>query len=256
MLSCTAATDQGRLRDGNEDAFVASPESGLFAVADGLGGHQGGEVASQIAIESLTAFIRTSSCDPTITWPDGFNPAISCESNQLQNATMLAHRRIRHEATRRPELDGMGTTLVAGLVRSADRLTYISVGDSRLYRWRQGALAQLSEDDTWIASMLRAGMAPESLRDHKMQHMLTKALGSVPVLELTPREVGIQPGDVFLMCSDGLYGPIGDDAIAAILDDKVGNLDAAGRALIDAANDAGGPDNITVVLFRREPARV
>jgi PPM family protein phosphatase len=255
MIVSAALSDPGHVREGNEDAYVADATLGLFAVADGLGGHEGGEVASRLAADTLTAFISASSADPTITWPEGINPAISIESNQLQNAVILAHRRIRQKSMAQPELEGMGTTIVAGLLKSRNRLSFVSVGDSRLYLWRAGALSQLSSDDTWIASMIRAGASEESLRDHNMQHMLTKALGSVPSLELVTHETEVEDGDILLMCSDGLYGPIGDAGIAQVLADTAPNLDQGARALVDAANAAGGPDNITVVLFRADDAR-
>jgi len=251
MIEYAADTHLGRVRTGNEDAFIADAALGLFAVADGLGGHQGGEVASRIAAETVAGFVRASSIDTNITWPEGLDPSISFESNQLRSATLLANRRIRQEAERQPEFAGMGSTFVATLLER-EKAAFVCVGDSRLYRWRAGALTQLSEDDTWLASMLRAGASPASLQSHGMRHMLTRALGSVPTLDVKVQHTQFDRGDILLLCSDGLYGPIGDQGIARILEASGTSLVAAVAGLIDAANAAGGPDNITAVLVRKD----
>ena len=249
MLSFVARTHTGLVREGNEDAFIADAGLALFAVADGLGGHQGGEVASRIAVDAITEFVTRSRLDTTITWPYGFEPGISVEGNQLRNAVLVANQLIRSQAEAEPAHAGMGSTVTAIAVADG-RASFVSIGDSRLYRWRKDALEQLSEDDTWIAAMARAGAAPASVRHHQMRHMLTKALGPTPGLEAHAHDISVQNGDLLLLCSDGLYGPLDDDGIARVLAARVGDLDAAASALIDAANAAGGPDNITAVLVR------
>jgi protein phosphatase len=249
MLSFAAQSHPGRVRTGNEDALIADAGLALFAVADGLGGHQGGEVASKITVDTITEFVTRSRHDLTITWPYRFNPDISFEGNQLHNAVLLANQQIRHRAELEPEHAGMGSTVIAVMVGEG-RASFVAVGDSRLYRWRHDALTQLSEDDTWVAAMVRAGAAAESVRLHQMRHMLTKALGSVAGLETRAHEVPLDARDLLLLCSDGLHGPLGDDGIARVLAAPSADLEATASALIDAANAAGGPDNVTVVLVR------
>lgn len=251
MLVFAAQSHTGRVREGNEDAFIADGNLALFAVADGLGGHQGGEVASRIAVETIVEFVARSVQDTSITWPFGFQPDTSVEGNQLRNAVLLASRLIRRRSEAEPEHAGMGSTVTVARITEG-RMSFVSVGDSRLYRWRQGALAQLSEDDTWIAAMIRAGAAADATRHHQMRHMLTKALGSVADLDARAHDLPLEAHDLLLLCSDGLYGPLGDDGIARVLAAPAGNLEATAAALIDAANAAGGPDNVTVVLVRWE----
>jgi protein phosphatase len=249
-FSLAAATDTGRMREANEDTLIADARLGLVAVADGLGGHQGGEVASQITIDTITEFIDAAGRDPDITWPFGVTPGDSFEGCLLRNAIMLANRQIRRRGDQQPELAGMGSTVIAALLRDR-RAAFVCVGDSRLYRWRDASLAQVSEDDTWIAAMIKAGASADTMRHHKMRHMLTKALGSVADIAVTARVLSLQPGEVLLLCSDGLYGAIGDDGIAMVMASTARDLSAAATALVDAANAAGGPDNITVVLARQ-----
>jgi protein phosphatase len=244
-----ARSHPGRVRTGNEDRYVLEPDLSLFAVADGMGGHEGGEVASRIAGDTITEFIRTSRQDSGITWPYGFNTTLTFEGNQLKSAVQLANHQIRYHAQRHPELEGMGSTCIA--VMTGDReAVFVNVGDSRLYLWRDGALQQVSEDDSWAASMIRAGAEPASIERHEMRHMLTRALGAAAALDATVGRVALQADDVLLLCSDGLHGPLGDDGIARVLGEGCDNLDAAAGRLVDEANEAGGPDNVTVVLVR------
>lgn len=249
MAHAVGRSDPGRVRTGNEDAFLVDPGLALFAVADGMGGHSGGEIASKLTVETLSEFIKTSTHDAGITWPYGFDTALSFEANQLKSAVQLANQQIRYHARLQPEYDGMGSTVIALIVNKGQAI-FANVGDSRLYMWRRGALTQLSEDDSWAASMIRAGATAESIRDHDMRHMLTKALGSASALDVDVGHARLEPGDVLLMCSDGLHGPLGDDGIARVLGSATDDLEATASALVDAANAAGGPDNVTAVLVR------
>jgi serine/threonine protein phosphatase PrpC len=249
VLSFAAKSHPGLVREANEDALIANAGLGLFAVADGLGGHLGGEIASRIAADTIADFVATSRRDSALTWPYGVSAGCSLEGNRLRNAVLLANREILHRAQAEPEHAGMGSTVIA-VSMVAGGASYVAVGDSRLHRWRQDALTQLSEDDTWVAAMVRAGAAAGSVRHHQMRHMLTKALGSVAELAPQVRDLQLDPGDLLLLCSDGLHGPLGDDGIARVLAARSADLDATASALIDAANAAGGPDNITVVLVR------
>ena len=247
----TGLTDPGRVRESNEDSLLVDPASGLFAVADGMGGHNAGEVASRTAIETLAEFVRTSLHDSGITWPFGFDTQLAFEANQLKSAVQLANQQIRHRAQQNPAHDGMGSTLIVVLVRKGN-VFFANVGDSRLYVWRGGVLRQVSEDDSWASSMLKAGSDPEYVRTHAMRHMLTRALGSDAALDVQVAPVPVEPGDLLLLCSDGLHGPLGDAGIAAVLEQPHATLDEAAAALIRAANNAGGPDNVTAVLVRPE----
>lgn len=254
MLTASGRTDVGRQRTVNEDTFLVDPSHGFFVVADGMGGHNAGEVASRVAVDTLTEFVRASREDGAITWPYGFMPALGFEVNQLKNAIQLADHEIRFTAQRESSYEGMGSTVVALLIRD-ERGAFVSVGDSRLYRWRSRQLTQLSEDDSWAASMLRAGASPEAIRQHAMRHMLTRALGTGQAIDVAVTEFAMLEDDLCLICSDGLHDPLGDEGIAKVLAAASGDLDALSSALVDAANDAGGPDNVTVVVVRYGDSR-
>jgi serine/threonine protein phosphatase PrpC len=249
VIQAAGRTDPGRVRTGNEDALVIAPALGLFAVADGMGGHNAGEVASTIAVETLHSFVHSSGIDGSITWPFGFDATMSFGANQIASAVRLANRKIRDASQREAELGGMGSTIVVALaVREA--LIYAGVGDSRLYRWRSHRLVQLTEDDSWASSMIKAGASLEMVQHHDMRHVLTRALGSDHELDLAVHETAIERDDVYLLCSDGLHGPLGDDRIAQLLGGVDPTPEVIAAALVDAANDAGGPDNITAVVLR------
>ena len=251
------ATDTGLVRDQNEDTVWPSPGSGsadeamIVAVADGMGGHAGGEVASKIAADALLAFIRSSSADTEITWPFGYSLSLSVEANQLRNAIQLANQLIVNRAAAEPALQTMGSTLTVCLVKQS-AFVYGNIGDSRLYLWRRGELRQISEDDSWAASMLRAGASAEMVSKHEMRHVLTRALGSPQTLDVKIGEHPLEDGDILLLCSDGLYGPVGDETIQRVLSAPGLTLTDRAEALIETANAAGGPDNITAVLIEHD----
>ncbi len=251
-LFAATRTHRGSVRDSNEDAFIAAPDDGLYAVADGMGGHNGGEVASEIAVRTVADFVRASSRDATITWPFGLERELPVEANQLSNAVRLADRHIVREAARRPELAGMGATIVALLARG-ERAWVASVGDSRLYRWRQGALEQVTEDDSWAASMARAGASAEAIRSHDLRHALTRALGSPTGLDVEVVDLPLEPGDVLLLSTDGLHGVVGDEMLARILSSAGADVEAAADSLIQCALAAGGPDNVTAIVLYCRP---
>lgn len=225
-----AKTDRGRLRSKNEDALLARPDAGLFVVADGMGGHAAGEVASALAVETLE---RLAGRDPdTATLADAIRDA---------NAAIIGRTRENHE------LEGMGTTCTALLLRR-DGYTIAHVGDSRAYLMRDGALRRVTVDHTWVQQQVELGSLTESqARHHPWSSMLTRALGIEHEVEVDVMEGDTAPGDVFLLCSDGLTAVLTDDDIADTLRAPT-PLDTRGQALIDAALDGGGPDNITVVL--------
>src|SRR4051794_16606338 len=227
-------TDPGRQRRGNEDALLA--RSPLFAVADGMGGAQAGEVASRIAVETLGRGL-----------PDGDGPAQQRLAERIREANERIHDVSRSEADRA----GMGTTITAVYV-DEDEAAIAHVGDSRAYLWRDGTLEQLTVDHTLVEEFLRQGkLTAEEARNHPQKSIITRAAGPERVLDVDGVTLPVRGGDVFLVCSDGLTSMIDEDEIVAILQ-GAGTLADAGPALIQAANDAGGRDNITVILFRIE----
>jgi PPM family protein phosphatase len=224
-------TDVGRQRDANEDNLVlAAP---VFAVADGMGGARAGEVASRIAAEAFD---------------DERDPEATPEQ-QLAGVARMANRRI-HELSQRDESHrGMGTTLTAALF-DGDCVSIGHVGDSRAYRLRDGQLQQLTDDHSLVAELERSGqLTPEAAEHHPQRSIITRALGPEPTVEVDTHSHPARPGDVYLLCSDGLTGMVSDDDLGAIVRGS-GSLAGAAESLVRAANQSGGKDNITVVLFR------
>ena len=228
-----AKSDTGRQRPANEDAhFARAP---LFVVADGMGGAQAGEVASRMAVEAF---------EPGL--PDGGNP-----EERLAERAREANLKIHDHAQSDSSRAGMGTTLSAAYV-GEDEVSIAHVGDSRIYLWRDGELTRLTRDHTLVEELVRRGkLTEEQAEDHPQRSIITRALGPEPAVDIDTRTQPARPGDVFLLCSDGLTSMVPEARVAEILV-EASSLDAAGRALVDAANAAGGRDNITVVLFRLE----
>jgi PPM family protein phosphatase len=211
----------------------------VFAVADGLGGHQGGEVASAAAVAPLEAL-------------DGRELATPTEAAEaLAAAIQEANSAILDRAAGDPSLWGMGTTMTAAAVTADGHLQLAHVGDSRAYLLRDGALEQLTTDHTVVAELVRRGrLTPELAAIHPERSILTRAVGLDPRIPVdTPDPLDLRPGDQYLLCSDGLTEAVADPTIAELLS-AAEDAEATCRSLIDAANEAGGPDNITVVLVR------
>lgn len=231
----------GRVRSRNEDALLQRPARAVLAVADGMGGHAAGDIASRIAVDVA---------DDRSAHIPGDDVA-----GYLEETVREAHQAILRAAEADPELEGMGTTLTLLWIEPGAETGVIAhVGDSRAYRWRAGLLEQLTRDQTWVQQQVDAGLlSPESARDHPFSSMLTCALGidsgdlDIQIVDADPR-----PDDLFLLCSDGLTARLTDDELRSILHEHPDLEDAAG-ALVDAANEAGGPDNITVGLLRILP---
>ena len=236
-LSSFAGTDVGRARSGNEDSYFCGRT--VFAVADGLGGHQGGEVASAAAVEPLAAL-------------DGREFAGAGEAAEaLAAAIREGNAAILERAAGDPGLWGMGTTMTAAALAGERHLQLAHVGDSRAYLLRDGSLEQLTTDHTVVGELVRRGrLTPEQAAIHPERSILTRAVGLDPRVPVdTPDPVELRDGDQVLLCSDGLTEAVDDDRIAELLSAGADG-EAACRSLIDAANAAGGPDNITVVLLR------
>lgn len=244
-------TDVGMQREHNEDAFCILPDEALFVIADGMGGHRAGDVASQLATATLTSFFNETVRSDT-TWPFSFDPHLSMAENRLVTAIKLANRRIFEASMQDATVHGMGTTVVGALFsRKANRFYIAHVGDSRAYRLRKGELTQLTRDHSLLNDLLLGApdMTPEQ-RAEIPANVITRALGvqgSVAV-DLVPDKP--QAGDVYLLCSDGLNGMLTDDEIAELLMKSGDDMEHAAVALVAAANERGGEDNITVVGIR------
>ena len=249
-LSWAVSSDPGLRRTSNEDSYSTRPDVGLFVVADGMGGHVAGEVASRVAVEAIEAFIEeTAGADKNRTWPFPFDPTISLEANRLKAAIRLANRRIGAAIADSQELKGMATTASAVLFgpRSA---SVAHVGDSRVYVLRAGKLEQITSDHSWVEEQVRAGtMSRVAARQHPWRNVVTRALSGGEDPEVDVSEVTPASGERYLLCSDGLFGVVADGQIADILGARA-PLDGICQRLVSAANQAGGPDNITTLILQ------
>ena len=252
MIRAYGVSDAGRVRKTNEDRFVSDLELRLFAVADGMGGHQAGEVASQLAIEALTAFIKLSVSDTDLTWPYGIDPKLTFDGNRLRTAICLANRRVFRAAESSDDYAGMGTTMVGLLINGPD-VAIGSVGDSRLYLLSKNGLQQITVDDSWAAKILAQDptLKPEEISHHPMRNVLTNVLGAREGVEVSLTERRLSPGDTLLLCSDGLHGVLQPSVIRHHLVNAT-SLEGVPRALIDAALDQGSRDNVTALVIRYE----
>jgi len=234
MMEAIGLSDPGCVRPNNEDYFALVRDRGLYVVADGMGGAQAGEHASRLAVETVVETIVNS-------------PVADGET--LVHAFQEANRKVIEAAAGDAQLEGMGTTLVA-VLENGNELLIASVGDSRAYVYDGSGLAVITEDQTWVQEVgRRLGIDEESLRTHPMRHVLTMAIGVSSPLRLHSYALQPQPGTQVLLCSDGLHGVVPAETIATILAGD-GDMEAKCHALIEAARDAGGPDNITVVLLQ------
>jgi protein phosphatase len=238
MLEAFALSDKGCVRSNNEDYCLIDPERGLFVLADGMGGARAGEQASRLAVETVAETVRAAGA------PD---------SQVLIRATEEANRRVIDAAHGDPSLEGMGTTLVAALEVEGE-LAITSVGDSRAYVLDDGGLHMITEDQTWVNEVGRPlGLDEESLRHHPMRHVLTMAIGASTPLTINHYRLPLKRGELVLICSDGLHGVLEAPEIEHILAParNGGTLEQSCQGLIDAAKKAGGPDNVTTVLMRK-----
>jgi PPM family protein phosphatase len=245
-LTVAGRTDTGP-RTMNQDHFGWWPELGLFVVADGMGGHNAGEVASHLAVEAIHGFVAESAGVADITWPFGLDVAKSIEMNRLTTAVRLANRRIFSEGSKHAEMSGMGTTVVAVLVEG-DRVAMVSVGDSRIYRWREQKLEQLTADDTWLASVLGQKEAEVADPSHPLRHVLTSVVGTRDDVKPSGREEQLQPGDTFVLCTDGVHGRLDAASVAKVLSANTG-ADKQAAGLVDEAIARGTSDNATAVVL-------
>jgi PPM family protein phosphatase len=250
MIEAHGLTDPGRKRKSNEDSMGLDLALDLAIVADGMGGHQSGEVASSLAVETVRDFVTRAHRDRDLTWPFGVDAQRPFEANCLITGVKLANQAVFRAAAARPELAGMGTTLVAVLARKG-RLHYASVGDSRAYLLRGKTLRQLTRDDSWLeAAVSQQLIDAADAESHPFRHVLTKAVGLMEDVDFEVAEETLGGDDCVLLCSDGLTTALPDNRIQDIVRAGHPDLAATCQALVVAANEAGGPDNVTVVLVR------
>jgi serine/threonine protein phosphatase PrpC len=247
-----ALTDVCRKRKGNEDSLFVNPEQKLFVVADGMGGHAAGEIASRIAVDSINEFVCLTGGDEEITWPFGLDETISYDGNRLKTAVRFANKKVLEATKEKSEYEGMATTVCAVLVD--DQVANLAhVGDSRVYLFREGQLSQLTSDHSWVNEQIQSGViSAEQARTHPLRNVVTRALGGKADLQVDMQTHDFQTGDVLLLCSDGLTTMIPDDEIARVMREGSGDIEATAQELVDAANAKGGEDNITVVLLQFE----
>jgi protein phosphatase len=237
MLEAFAMSDKGCIRSNNEDYCLIEPERGLFVLADGMGGAKAGEQASRLAVDTVSEIVHSAS---------------RLDSQVLLTAVEEANKRVLAAAHSDPLLEGMGTTLVAAL-DLPEGFSIASVGDSRAYVLDDGGLRAITDDQTWVNEVGRPlGLDEESLRNHPMRHVLTMAIGASAPLTVNYYSVPLQAGALVLLCSDGLHGVLDPPQLEQILRrGRAGQLKESCSELIAAAKNAGGPDNVTVILVRK-----
>lgn len=244
-------SDVGQQREHNEDSFVILPEFDLYIVADGMGGHRAGDVASKMATHTIASFFQATAKEDA-TWPFHFDPHLTVEENRLITGIKVANKRIFEASTRYREVHGMGTTVVGALVaRDRGRMYVAHVGDSRCYRVRDGSITLLTRDHSLLNDYLLVmpDMTPEQ-RDELPKNVITRALGMQDsvVVDLVPEQP--HPGDVYVLCSDGLSGMITDEELLETVLAGGEDVDTMAQQLVQRANEHGGEDNVTVVVLR------
>jgi len=238
-LEAFGLSDIGRVRSRNEDSYALVPDEHMVIVADGMGGHGNGDIASQIAVEAVQEDYPGSA---------GQTSGDLAIAERLQRAFNHAHEMIRRAGDKDNSLRGMGTTLIAAVME--DQSAVIGhVGDSRAYALRGNTLTQLTEDHSWVREQVAAGhLSADQAREHPFKSVVTRALGGEQPVQVDLRRVRLQDGDLLILCSDGLTTMLTDDEIAALLAEE-GTISEKTERLVEAANSRGGADNITVVIL-------
>jgi PPM family protein phosphatase len=246
-------SDVGLQRDHNEDSFAILNDQELYVVADGMGGHRAGDVASRLATDAIVEFFRATASED-VTWPFHFDSRLSEEENRLLTGIRIANRQILERSARSRECHGMGTTVVGALFSPTKKKMYIGhVGDSRAYQVRRGSITQLTRDHSLVNDYLLA--MPELTEEQKSElpkNVITRALGMQDHVTVDLQSVDAELGDLYVLCSDGLSGMIGDEEILQVTG-ATDDLHEACRQLVALANEHGGEDNITAVIVRIEP---
>jgi protein phosphatase len=243
-------SDVGLQREHNEDSFCILPEFELYIVADGMGGHKAGDVASKMATHAIASFFQATASEDA-TWPFHFDPHLSVDENRLITGIKVANKKIFEASARHSDVQGMGTTVVGALFSKSQKKVYVAhVGDSRCYRIRDEEITLLTRDHSLVNDYLLVmpDMTQEQ-KDELPKNVITRALGmqDTVVVDLVPEQP--KAGDYYVLCSDGLSGMIGDDAIKQAIDEAE-DVESAATKLVELANAAGGEDNITVVVVK------
>ncbi len=251
-LKSVARTDIGLRRSKNEDAYGYDDDHYIYIVADGMGGHVGGEFASKIAVDTILQFLVSISEGSDVTWPGVPFENITLPENALKAAIQLAHQEILNETRRNPSLKTMATTIVATLFLPEDRKALIGhVGDSRAYLIRRGKIIQLTQDHSWVTEQVMAGiLTPDQAKNHRLKNVVTRALGAPqePVVDIN--EEPLQKDDIFLFCTDGLTTHLEDGDILGIVLEYFDDLETAADQLIEATLERGAEDNVTFIIVR------
>jgi protein phosphatase len=247
-LKHAGRSDVGRKREHNEDSWHVNERHGLYAIADGMGGHAAGEVASRIAVDVINEFIELSGNESDITWPFEYDDGASLEENRIFTAIKLANMKIFEVIKERKELEGMGTTLVI-MLSQGDKAWIGHVGDSRAYLIRDGQISQITSDHSWVNEQMKLGVLTRAeAANHPFRNVVTRALGGRDIVKADVTTHEFEDGDCVLLCSDGLNSMLDDETIRSIVTTHAPDLDGACDALVAAANEAGGDDNVTVIL--------
>lgn len=249
-LAIAGSTDPGMIRPNNEDRISTTPELGLAVVADGMGGHQAGEVASGMAVDVVTRHLINVFSRDTPPADEEVADQSSVELRAVGEAIALANTAIFELAQSSPNCSGMGTTVVVTLFHE-DKVCIGHVGDSRLYRYRNDTLEPITEDHSLVQELVARGLiTPEEARNSVNKNLVTRALGIEPTVESQLTEQTLQDQDIYLLCSDGLNDVLPDDVTAQLLKDHGSDLQAAADRLVAQVNARGGPDNVSIVLVR------
>ena len=246
MLRAYGVTDKGRVRATNEDYFAIDERLQLVVVADGMGGHNAGEVASHVAVDTIVAFVQNARSPAFDTWPFGFDRSLSDSANILRTAVQLANSRVLETAGTAEEYAGMGTTVVAAMVGDG-RLSVAHVGDSRLYFGSNGTLRPLTRDDSWMATILATNPEtdPAMLQHHPMRHALTNVVGSRTAADVHIVEEPLSGGEVLLLTTDGVHGVLDTRALERLVE-RV-DVKQLAAEVVSAALARGSRDNCTAV---------
>ncbi|MDI7266996.1 MAG: Stp1/IreP family PP2C-type Ser/Thr phosphatase [Myxococcota bacterium] len=253
-VQCAGETNVGVKRNHNEDSFSIVADENLYIVADGMGGHASGEVASQLAVSVMRDFFKRTGEDPEATWPYKMDRSRNYEANRLITGIKLANLQIFEKAQSEPRYKGMGTTVAAMLfVREG---AYIShVGDSRIYRIRDDRIEQLTEDHSFLNDYLKMRpLSKEEIENFSHKNVITRALGMKETVQVDINFEVPRPDDVYVLCSDGLSGMLSDENVLALFRRYAHDLNLACSRMIEEANAAGGVDNVTVIVLRYQGA--
>lgn len=249
-IEISGHTHVGMKRNHNEDNYLLLPEERLFVVADGMGGHASGEIASKIAIDEMAEFFKMTSADQDVTWPYKMDKQRNYDQNRLAVGIKLANMRIFEKACTEQKFKGMGTTIVSVFFASDNEVVVGHVGDSRVYFFREGTLRQITEDHSLLNDYLKAKkLTPEEIEAFPHKNVIVRALGMKDSVQVDVNRVEPRQDDIYLLCSDGLSGMVTDDQMQTVLQQAT-DLDKACGQLIDLANANGGNDNVTCILAR------